>query len=101
MMCVSKRFVLLVVGVALVLLIAASSVMGQAFRPVLEVVKETGVLKVGCREAAPPFAYVDEKGNMVGFSQDMAFLLAKKMEERVGREVTVKQVPFAGQAGFL
>jgi ABC-type amino acid transport substrate-binding protein len=74
--------------------------LGQ-FKPVLEKVKDTGVLKVGCREAAPPFAYVDEKGDMVGFSQDMAFLLAKKMEERVGREVEVKQIPFAGASRIL
>ncbi len=101
-MCVPKGSMLRVICVALaVLLISGSIAAGQVFRPVLENVKETGVLKVGCREAAPPFAYVDEKGNMVGFSQDMAFLLAKKMEERVGREVKVKQVPFAGASRIL
>lgn len=84
--------VLFLVGVLSVSL--ATTAIGQ--KGVIEKVKETGVLKVGCREAARPFAYVNEKGDMVGFSQDMAFLLVEKLEERVGREIKVKQIPFAG-----
>ena len=65
-------------------------------KPVLEKVKETGVLKVGFREAAVPFAYVNEKGEYVGFSVDMAKLLVKKLSEYLGRDV--KLVPIAVEA---
>ncbi|MCF7890402.1 amino acid ABC transporter substrate-binding protein [Candidatus Bipolaricaulota bacterium] len=84
--------VLFLVGILSISL--ATTAIGQD--GVIEKVKETGVLTVGCREAARPFAYVNEDGDMVGFSQDLAFLLGAKLEERVGREVKIKQVPFAG-----
>lgn len=85
--------VLFLVGVLSISL--ATVAIGQD-KGVIQKVKDTGVLKVGCREAARPFAYVNENGETVGFSQDMAFLLAEKLEERVGREVKVKQIAFAG-----
>jgi len=86
----------LVVFLTIALVISlATAALGQD-KGVIQKVKKSGVLKVGCREAARPFAYVDENGDMVGFSQDMAFLLADKLEERVGREVKVRQIPFAG-----
>ncbi len=93
----SKSFLVMLLIGLLTFMLASNSI-GQQFRPVIEKVKDTGVLKIGCREAARPFAYVDEKGNMVGFSQDLAFLLAKKLEKRVGREVKVEQISFAGPA---
>jgi ABC-type amino acid transport substrate-binding protein len=90
---ISKRSWVLVLMVMVGLLMASSShLIGQAFQPVLEKVKETGVLAVGMREAARPFAYIDERGVHVGFSVDMAYLLAEKLEEYAGREIEVKPV---------
>lgn len=89
------KSLLTVLLVALLSIPLATTALSQD-KGVIQKVKNTGVLKVGCRESARPFAYVNEEGKRVGFSQDMAFLLANKLEERVGREVKVKQIAFAG-----
>jgi len=40
----------------------------------LQKISETGEIVIGHREDAVPFAFVDEKGNIVGFSVDMGKL---------------------------
>jgi ABC-type amino acid transport substrate-binding protein len=91
-MWVSKKFLVLVLCIVVGLVISGN-LTGQAFRPVLEKVKETGVISIGMREDARPFAYVDERGEHVGFSIDMAWLLVKKLEEYAGKPVRVEGVP--------
>ncbi len=93
-----SRVVLVLLLVSVMASVLSISGVGGQFRPVLEKVKDTGVLTIGCREAARPFAYVDKNGHMVGFSQDMAFLLAEELGKKLGRKVEVKQVSFAGPA---
>lgn len=63
---------------------AQESTMDRIFR--------TGELRVGMREAAPPFAYVGEDGNHAGFSVDLAYLLADKVSEWAGKPIRVREV---------
>lgn len=53
----------------------------------LERIAETGVLRAGTRTDAVPFAFVDEKGQFVGFSVDLIREIHRKVEARLGRPV--------------
>jgi len=56
-------------------------------------IEKTGKLKLGFREGSIPFAFIDPKvGKHVGFSVDMAGLLAEKLGERFGKKIEI--VPF-------
>ncbi len=90
-MWISKKFLVLVLCLLLGLVLSGN-LTGQAFRPVLEKVKADGVISIGMREDARPFAYVDERGEHVGFSVDMAWLLVKKLEEFAGKPIRVEGV---------
>jgi len=56
-------------------------------------IEKSGKLKLGFREGSIPFAFIDPKvGKHVGFSVDMAGLLAEKLGERFGKKIEI--VPF-------
>jgi ABC-type amino acid transport substrate-binding protein len=59
--------------------------------PTMDKIKETGILKMGFREGSISFAFIDPKvGKHVGFSVDMAGLLAENLGKRFGKEITIK-----------
>jgi polar amino acid transport system substrate-binding protein len=59
----------------------------------LDRVLEAGVLRVGMDASFPPFEYVDEEGNLVGFDVD----LARNVADHLGVEVEfVANLPYDG-----
>jgi ABC-type amino acid transport substrate-binding protein len=57
----------------------------------MDKIEETGILKMGFREGSIPFAFIDPKvGKHVGFSVDMAELLAENLGKRFGKKITIK-----------
>jgi ABC-type amino acid transport substrate-binding protein len=59
--------------------------------PTMDKIEKTGVIKLGFREGSIPFAYVDPKvGKHVGFSVDMAELLAENLSKRFGKKITIE-----------
>lgn len=68
------------VAVLLTALVVALSVSGVALaqEATLERIFRTGEIRIGMREAAPPFAFVDETGRHAGFSVDLAYVLADR-----------------------
>lgn len=94
---ISKKFLtgvlLLTVGV---LLLSSSNLVAQVTQPTLERIEETSKIRIGFREASPPFAYVDEKGEYVGFSVDMAKLLVDRLSVYFGKDIEL--VPIAVEA---
>jgi polar amino acid transport system substrate-binding protein len=58
-------------------LFAASGAMAQEAKSRLDEILARGSLIVGTSSEAPPFGYIDEKGELVGFDVDIARLLAK------------------------
>jgi ABC-type amino acid transport substrate-binding protein len=59
--------------------------------PTMDKIEKTGILKMGFREGSIPFAFIDPKvGKHVGFSVDMAKLLAENLGKRFGKEITIK-----------
>jgi ABC-type amino acid transport substrate-binding protein len=54
----------------------------------MERIAATGVLRVGFRDDAIPFAYLDpQSGKHIGFSVDMADMLAEYLSKRLDRQV--------------
>ncbi len=59
----------------------------------MDQIEKSGKIKLGFREGSIPFAFVDPKvGHHVGFSVDMAGLLAENLSRRFGKKIQI--VPF-------
>ena len=57
-------------------------------QPVLQRIRETGILRVGFNPDNMPFTYFSETGELIGFDVDMAQILAREMK------VKLEFVPF-------
>ncbi len=79
------RRVLCVVAVAAVVLGLAGT--GWAAESTLEKINRTGVFSVGTRTASPPFGYINKQNEWVGFSIDLAKLVHKNIEKKLGKSI--------------
>lgn len=64
---------------------------------VMERVKRTGVLTAGTSRDAIPFAYVDSKGQSVGYSVDMLVMIKEQLEKQLGKKIQLKLVKLTPQ----
>ncbi len=78
----SAMRVLLVAGLVLGL-----AVTGWAAETTLEKINRTGVFTVGARTASPPFGYINKQNEWVGFSIDLAELVHKNIEKKLGKSI--------------
>jgi ABC-type amino acid transport substrate-binding protein len=53
----------------------------------LEKISRTGVFTVGTRTASPPFGYINKQNEWVGFSIDLAQLVHKNIEKKLGKTI--------------
>jgi ABC-type amino acid transport substrate-binding protein len=74
-----------VVAVAAVVL--GLGVTGWAAESTLEKINRTGVFTVGARTGSPPFAYINKQNEWVGFSVDLAKLVHKNIEKKLGKSI--------------
>jgi polar amino acid transport system substrate-binding protein len=72
--------------VGALLLILGLSLSSQA-ETTLEKINRTGVFTVGTRTASPPFGYIDKQNEWVGFSIDLAQLVHKDIEKKLGKSI--------------
>lgn len=72
----------------------------QAAPDTLAKVRSEGVICLGVRDNAAPFAYVDAKGKPGGFTWDVCRALVKNLEAELGRPIEIKVVPNAFAAPF-
>ena len=72
----------------------------QAAPDTLAKVRSEGVIRLGVRDNAAPFAYVDAKGKPGGFTWDVCRALVKNLEAELGRRIEIKVVPNAFAAPF-
>ncbi len=83
-----KRVFLIGLAVVFACMLLAGAAQAGA---VMDKIEKTGVIKVGFREGSIPFAYIDPKvGKHVGFSVDMAGLLAENLGKRFGKKIEIK-----------
>ena len=81
---------LLGIGVAVIMAMSLLAVPAMADET-MDRIEKTGILKVGFREGSIPFAFMDPKvGKHVGFSVDMANLLAENLGKRFGKKIQIK-----------
>ena len=81
---------LLGIGVAVIMAMSLLAVPAMADKT-MDSIEKTGILKVGFREGSIPFAFMDPKvGKHVGFSVDMANLLAENLSNRFGKKIQIK-----------
>ncbi|MDJ0590651.1 MAG: amino acid ABC transporter substrate-binding protein [Pleurocapsa sp. MO_226.B13] len=59
---------------------------------VLEKIARTGTLTAGTSKDALPFAYRNERGELVGYSIDILDLIAKQLEAELDREIELELV---------
>ncbi len=53
----------------------------------LEKINRTGVFTVGTRTASPPFGYINKQNEWVGFSVDLAKLVHRDIEKKLGKSI--------------
>jgi ABC-type amino acid transport substrate-binding protein len=78
-----KRFGIFLMVAVLILGLAGIS----AAQPTLEKIKSSGVFTVGTRSGSPPFGYINKQNEWVGFSVDLARLVHKNIEKKLGQSV--------------
>ena len=70
---------------------AAATTTAQAEGSLLDTVLKRGKVIVGVSSEAPPFGFIDEKGELVGFDIDIAKVIANKMFGEDGHVEFLKQ----------
>ena len=59
---------------------------------VIEKVARTGILTVGTRIDLIPYAYVNDRQQLVGYSVDMINLIKEELERQLDKEITIQTV---------
>ncbi|MEL7227978.1 MAG: extracellular substrate binding-like orphan protein GrrP, partial [Cyanobacteria bacterium J06576_12] len=59
---------------------------------VVEKVARTGILTAGVRFDAVPYSYIDDQGELVGYSIDLLRLVEAQLEAELGKEITVQMI---------
>ncbi|KGF71803.1 ABC transporter substrate-binding protein [Neosynechococcus sphagnicola sy1] len=74
-------------------LMLAVALPGRALaESVLEKVARTGVLTAGTSTDAVPLAYIDDKGNFVGYSVDILEIVRSQLEKELGKPIKLELV---------
>jgi polar amino acid transport system substrate-binding protein len=66
------------------------TVIPAASEPTLEKIKNSGVFTIGVRNASPPFSFINRQNERVGFSNDLAMLVHKNIEKKLGKAVKLE-----------
>ncbi len=74
-------------GVVALLVVLGLAVSTWAAEGTLDKISRTGVFTVGTRTASPPFGYINKQNEWVGFSIDLAQLVHKAIEKKLGKSV--------------
>ncbi len=77
----------LVIFLTLAVFILCASGVAFAAETTLEKINRTGVFTVGTRTASPPFGYINKQNEWVGFSIDLAKLVHKNIEKKLGKSI--------------
>jgi len=56
----------------------------------LDKIKNSGVFTIGVRNGSPPFSFINKQNERAGFSNDLAMLVHKAMEQKLGKQVKLE-----------
>ncbi len=80
-------------SIAILSLILALAFPGRSLaETVVEKVARTNVLTVGTRFDAIPYSYVNDQGELVGYSIDVLNLIKAQLQQELGKEITIQMV---------
>ena len=68
-----------------------------AAEPTLERIARTGTLLAGTRDDAPPFAFRDPQGTLVGLSVDLIEEVRKALAAKLGKDIRIQHIPVTTQ----
>jgi len=68
--------------------------------PTLKRIEATRVLRLGYRQNSPPFAFLDAKGQPIGYSLDLCEVVVEEIAREVGKEITVEYRPVTPENRF-
>ncbi len=80
-----KRF-----GFTLLLAVFLLSLAASASAQTLEKIKNSGVFTIGVRNASPPFSFINKQNERVGFSNDLAAIVHKGIEKKLGKQIKLE-----------
>ncbi|MFX1767556.1 transporter substrate-binding domain-containing protein [Paraburkholderia sp. A1RI-2L] len=79
-------------------LLLAQAARAQVAQPTLEKIQAANAMAIGYRETSVPFSYVDENGNVTGFSQDICNRVIDAVKARTHRpNLAVRFIPVTSQ----
>ncbi len=83
-----KRFgmVLVVVGLIVAFAVGASAQCPST----LDKIKNSGVFTIGVRNGSPPFSFINKQNERAGFSNDLAELIHKALEKKLGKQIKLE-----------
>jgi ABC-type amino acid transport substrate-binding protein len=64
--------------------------MAAAAEPTLDKIKNSGVFTIGVRNASSPFSFINKQNERVGFSIDLAMLVHKNIEKKLGKSIKLE-----------
>jgi len=84
-----KKFLTVLAVIWMLSFIAGPTLADQT----MDQIEKTGKIKIGFREDSIPFAFIDPKvGKQIGFSVDMAQLLAENLSKHFGKKIEIEPV---------
>lgn len=86
-----KAFIINAVAITSLIVTAGIARPVQA-ETVMQKIARTGVITAGTSKDAIPFAYVDNKGQSVGYSIEMLNLIREQVEKQLGKKIKLKLV---------
>ena len=66
----------------------------------LRKIYETGEIQIGYRENSPPFSFVDQRGNPMGYSLDLCEMVVEEIAAEVGKDLRVARKPVTPENRF-
>lgn len=87
----------------IVLMVSVAGLAGVSAQPAPDTaarLKAEGVIRLGVRDSAPPFAYLDQNGQPAGFTWELCRALVKNLEAELKRPLEIKTVPVSLNGSF-
>ena len=74
----------------LVLGISAGTALWPNAQSTLDKIKSSGVFTIGVRNGSPPFSFINKQNERAGFSNDLATLVHKAIEKKLGKPIKLE-----------
>jgi glutamate/aspartate transport system substrate-binding protein len=66
----------------------------------LKKINDSGAVRIGYRQNSPPFAFLDAKGNPIGYSLDLCEIVVEEIVAELNKEIRVEYVPVTPENRF-